>query len=105
MSQDALNLSFALITGFAAFLAFCQPAPAQGRNCAPRASLITQLSERYGERLQNQGLTQAGHMFEIFADTQSGSWTLLISLPSGLSCIAAAGRSFEPVYQPSGQGA
>ena len=105
MSQDALNLSFALITGFAAFLAFSRPAPAQGRNCAPRASLITQLNERYGESLQNQGLTQTGRMFEMFADTQSGSWTLLISLPSGLSCIAAVGRSFERVDHPSGQGA
>ena len=81
-------------TALAALLA-C-PAFAQVRNCAPRADVIERLEERYGETVQGVGLARQGAV-EIFANTETGSWTITLTHPSGITCLVAAGRNYENV--------
>ncbi len=40
------------------------------------------------------GLTDKGAVLEVFA-SQNGSWTFLITMPNGLTCVVASGQSWE----------
>ena len=41
------------------------------------------------------GLSTTGDMVEILADGTDGSWTIVMTLPNGLSCLVAAGENWE----------
>lgn len=72
------------------------PVP-QLSNCAPRAALVTGLIEGYGERQVARGLTLGGALLEIHAGA-SGSFTVLLSDPSGVSCLIAVGEAWQYVF-------
>ena len=50
-------------------------AQAQTPRCAPRATVVEQLSSRYGESRQVVGLNANNTMMELFASVETGSWT------------------------------
>lgn len=72
-------------------------------NCAKRASLIAQLNERYGESRQSTGLTPNGHVIETYAHPETGTWTILLTLPNGTSCMVASGKAYQYLNEPAGQ--
>ena len=74
-------------------------AQAQTPRCAPRATVVEQLSTRYGESRQVVGLNANNTMMELFASVETGSWTITITGPNGTSCIVAAGQSYEAVAE------
>lgn len=80
----------ALVGASLAVPAVAQTSPA----CGPRKTVIEQLGREYAEVPVNQGVTAEGALIELLA-SPSGSWTMLITLPSGRSCLAAAGESWE----------
>ncbi|MGB0507269.1 MAG: hypothetical protein ACPGGK_13835 [Pikeienuella sp.] len=69
----------------------------QNQFCAQRTQLVKQLENSHGERQQNIGLQQNAGVIETFANTDTGTWTIFITLPSGVSCLIAAGEAFQPV--------
>ncbi len=69
------------------------PAVAQ-QACGERAKFMNKLEEAFAERPIAMGLTEKGAVLEVFA-SQHGSWTFLITLPSGLTCVVATGQSWE----------
>lgn len=79
-------LTSALLFGMA-----CTGPPAWAQSCAPRAALVTQLETAYGETLSARGLQSAESLIEVFASPQSGSFTVLMSRPDGVSCIISTG--------------
>lgn len=87
--------SLATCLCFAAAAATAQPVLAQGRNCGDRQTIIDRLQERYGEVRSGAGLTQSNGILEIFTSVETGSWTILITMPSGQSCLVAAGEYWE----------
>lgn len=68
-------------------------------NCAPRAALVTGLIEGYGERQIARGLTLGGALFEVHAG-DAGSFTVLLSDPSGVSCLIVVGEAWQLVPPP-----
>lgn len=72
---------------------------AQGRNCAPRAAVLERLANGYGETRQSIGLAAQGQVVELFASAETGSWTITVTLPSGLTCLVAAGEAYERVAE------
>jgi hypothetical protein len=70
-------------------------AAAQGRNCAPREVVIERLADKYGESRQNVGLGGQGVMMETFASVETGTWTITLTMPNGITCLMASGQSFE----------
>ena len=68
---------------------------AQSGNCAPRAVVLEQLADRFGETRRSIGLGSQGQVVEVFASDASGSWTITVTLPSGITCLVASGQSFE----------
>lgn len=74
--------------------------PAQSRNnCAPRDLVIDRLAEGYGETRQSIGLGGNNALVEVFASDQTGSWTITVTLPDGVTCIMASGQAFETLAE------
>ena len=64
------------------------PTPA----CGERRSVIDHLAERYGERAAGVFVRHDGSALELLLDRRDGSWTILLSRPSGRSCVIGAGQ-------------
>ena len=83
--------------------------PAQGaQNCAPRAVVVERLAEAYGETRQSIGLGARGAVVEVFASTETGSWTITVTLPNGMTCLIASGQAYETLAEalpPAGEDA
>ncbi|UWQ75585.1 hypothetical protein [Leisingera sp. M658] len=86
---------FALPAVFAALTLAAVPATAQSRNCAPRDTVIKRLAEKYGESRQSIGVGQKGMVMETFASGKTGSWTITVTTPNGMTCLVASGQSYE----------
>ena len=82
---------------FAATVAFTATgADAQGaRNCAPRDQVVARLAEGYGETRQSIGLGANKSVIEVFASDETGSWTITMTAPNGITCLMASGQAFE----------
>ncbi|MEM9145598.1 MAG: hypothetical protein AAGC57_05315 [Pseudomonadota bacterium] len=63
--------------------------------CGKRDQVINHLETKYGETQRSVGLQQGRGMIEIYANADSGSWTILLTTPNGMSCLMAAGEAFE----------
>lgn len=89
---------FALSLGFAGVVLAHQAAHAQGQsNCAQRSQVVERLETKYGESRRSVGLAANSGVVETFASDESGTWTIVITLPNGMTCLVAAGNAFEPV--------
>lgn len=71
------------------------PAAGQGRNCGPRADVLTKLAANYGETRQSIGMTSNNAVVETFASLETGTWTIAVTQANGLTCLIASGQSFE----------
>ena len=87
-----LGLSF----GIGAMLLATQHAFAEGtRHCADRAQVVNRLADGYGETRQSMGLGRNNTVVEVFASDETGSWTITVTLPNGLTCLLASGQAYE----------
>ncbi|MBA4350914.1 MAG: hypothetical protein C0427_06665 [Rhodobacter sp.] len=68
--------------------------PAAALQCASRDTITITLAERYGESRRVIGLAQNGVVMELYA-APSGSWTITITRPDGMTCLVAAGDNFQ----------
>lgn len=82
-----LLLIFTLI--YSAVDALSQPVA-----CGPRDKLEAHLSIKFGEARFAQAMS-AGNAVNFYANSQSGSWTLVVVTPQGMACVMAAGQDFE----------
>lgn len=73
------------------------PAAAQSGNCGPRDAVVARLAESYGETRRSIGLGANNALMEVFASTQTGTWTITVTLANGMTCLIAAGQAFETV--------
>ena len=74
-------------------------AQAQGRTCGDRTAIIERLETGFGESRTGAGLSTQNGIVEVFASEETGTWTIILTLPTGQSCLVAAGNSWqtEPV--------
>ena len=78
------------------------PASAQ-QVCGERTKLMTHLGENYAEAPVAMGLTSAGAVVEVLTSS-SGTWTFLVTYPTGQTCMVASGESWEMLtIKPAGQ--
>ena len=71
----------------------------QNRNCAPREVVVERLAGGYGETRQSIGLGAQGAVVEVFASTDTGTWTITVTSPNGVTCLVASGQSFETLAE------
>lgn len=72
------------------------------RPCSGRADVIAQLRDEFKEEPAAIGMTGAGTVVELLT-SETGSWTLLLTFPSGQSCLIATGEGWESRRKPSGK--
>lgn len=71
------------------------------QTCGERDEFVQKLSQSYGERPSSVGLESKGRILEIFR-SDKGSWTILATQASGISCIVAVGESWiEGDWKPT----
>ena len=71
--------------------------------CAPREAVTHMLETNHGERQQWRGLDANGMMVEVFANPETGTWTILVSGPEGASCLVAHGSDAGANWQAPGE--
>ncbi|MET4129128.1 hypothetical protein [Roseovarius sp. MBR-6] len=95
--------STAIIFGAAA-LAPPDMAQAQGLTCLPRAALIERLEGRYKEHLAGGGLQSPQQLLEVWASDETGSFTVFVTRPDGVSCIVATGQHWNSTTATAPEG-
>ena len=87
---------FSLLVTSAVAVLWSVPAQAQQQTppCADRADFLNQLSANYREAPVAMGLTANGGLLEVVA-AKNGSWTIIVTMPNGMSCGVASGMSWE----------
>ena len=85
-----------VLTAIAAPLAVTAPgiAQAQFAMCGERAAIVDQLKTKYQESRQAVGLIANTGAAELYV-SERGTWTMLMTLANGKSCIIAAGHSWD----------
>lgn len=71
------------------------PAVAQSPQCGPREAVLEQLTEKFRENRRAIGLGGSGQVMELFASDETGSWTITVTLPNGMTCLMASGQAYE----------
>jgi hypothetical protein len=94
MTRDLIAASL----GLGALLAATGPAfPQTAGNCAMRQNVIDRLASTYGETRQSIGLGANNQVVEVFASPETGTWTITVTNPNGLTCLVASGQAYEDV--------
>ena len=68
-------------------------ASAQEQVCGERNMIVHQLETKHGEFRQSAGLQDNMIVVEVFASEQ-GTWTILFTKPTGISCFMAVGKAW-----------
>ena len=68
--------------------------------CDLRRNIIVRLAQKHDEHPAGQGLTSNGDILELFVST-SGTWTLIETYATGISCFKGSGQNWENLPQQS----
>lgn len=87
------------VTAIAALItAFSLPATAQQQAaCAKRTDVIKHLSAKYTEAPVAIGLANNGGVLKVLSSKSGTSWTIIITMPNGPTCMVAAGENWEKI--------
>jgi hypothetical protein len=92
------TVSIILSSGFislAASAGISLEAKAAPAKCGSREKIIKVLEKDYNEVPLAMGLSQKStEAFEIFT-SEEGTWTVMMTMANGMTCIMAAGHSWE----------
>jgi hypothetical protein len=72
----------------------------EARTCADRAQVVARLAERFGETLRSLGLQRGDAVVEVYSSEETGTWTILMTRPDGITCLLAAGQRWEQDARP-----
>jgi predicted methyltransferase len=70
--------------------------------CGPREMFIEQLADRYGEGTAVTGIDANGSVMEILANSGTGTWTMILTTPEGVTCLVVVGEALEIARSPPG---
>lgn len=63
--------------------------------CGKRDDLLSHLSQKYSEKPVAMGLATNGSVVEVLSSKDSGSFTIVYTMPNGMTCLMAAGSNWE----------
>ena len=73
----------------------------QRAQCDKRAKVLDLLSQKYKESPVAIGVTTNGGLVEVLSAHEGGTWSIIITAPSGVSCLVAAGEGWRALEQAS----
>lgn len=71
-------------------------AQAQQLFCGEHEIILKMLEQQFREKRTAFGVTADGRLLEVFAGP-SGSWTILVTHPSGPTCLATSGGGWQEI--------
>jgi hypothetical protein len=63
--------------------------------CGKRDDVVAQLSEKYKEAPVGVGLASNGGLIELLAASNGTTWTLIVTLANGPTCLVATGHDWQ----------
>jgi hypothetical protein len=63
--------------------------------CGARNDVLTKLASDFREQPASVALTSDGQLLEVLRSDSKQTWSILITSPTGVSCIVAAGESWQ----------
>lgn len=90
-----IDLAFGGAVLIAAFAGGAGMARSADSYCGDRDRIVAQLIAENGESRRSVGLQQDAQTMEIFANAETGTWTIIVAMPSGLACLVASGDAFQ----------
>jgi len=67
--------------------------------CNERDNVLELLAKKYKEAPIAAGVTNTGALVEVLNDPKSGTWTIIVTTPQGMSCLVAAGEGWRSMEQ------
>lgn len=80
-----------------ALVASCSLSPAYAQEdiaCAPRAQAQQVMKEKYQEVPQVMGIDSFGNIIEFYGNSDTGTFTVLLTDQDGISCMVSYGVDF-----------
>lgn len=65
--------------------------------CTTRGEILGALSRSYSEQPAALGVASNGGVMELLTSEDGGTWTLIMTMPSGQTCVMASGESWMSV--------
>ncbi len=65
--------------------------------CASHAEVTKQLGSAYSEAQVAIGLASNGGVVEVFSTDDGATWTIVMTMPSGKTCVVASGEVWERI--------
>ncbi len=70
--------------------------------CVDRAAMLDGLAAEYGEQLTEVKMIENFGLVEVLKSPSKGTWTIILTKPSGISCMLAVGEGLGPFRSDSG---
>jgi len=86
-----LRLAFTAMFAITLVSAEAEAAPA----CGKRDDVLAQLSEKFREAPVGVGLASNGGLIELLTADTGTTWTLIVTMPNGPTCLLAAGQDWQ----------
>ena len=80
------------------------PALAGQVACSQRDNVLAQLGSKYKEAPKAAGVANNGGLIEVLTSDEGKTWTLILSMPNGTSCLLASGEHWQTVAAVAHQG-
>ncbi|MFO1174722.1 MAG: hypothetical protein U1E48_05880 [Paracoccaceae bacterium] len=93
-------MTAALVFGAAALGPPAFAGPIETLPCFQRADIVEALTKSYREQPAGFGLQGTDLMVELWYAPESGTFTILLSRPDGISCLLVSGGDWQPQPQP-----
>jgi hypothetical protein len=66
-------------------------------NCGQRATVLDYLSAKFSEKPVAMGVAANGGLIEVLTSNEGTTFTIIVTMPEGETCMVAAGESWESV--------
>jgi hypothetical protein len=64
-------------------------------NCGQRKTVLNYLSSKYSEKPIAMGIAANGGLIEVLSSLEGTTFTIILTMPEGETCMVAAGESWE----------
>ena len=75
-------------------VALAPPAAQAQQNCGSREKFVSHLAEKYKEVSQGVGVSSPTQVVEFWASEDTGTFSIFVTYPNGISCIIATGNNW-----------
>ena len=65
------------------------------QKCGKRDDIVKHLTGKYKEQIVSSGVDSSGNIVEILTNPETSTWTLLITKPTGETCVIADGDNWR----------